>query len=141
VNATYARVVDDADAPVDLTDPDYARAFGILPRRFELHAHVDTYAADCDGPISRSYVETANDDERTSEFGDLEFRERVLGSRISWSPAEGATVTVQITADGFETNEPTEEGYRAASVRWCEDSSCDTGARSQRDVYAERAGY
>lgn len=112
-----------------------------------LHAHVSTASADCDGPLYRDYVTELNDVEIAeherangiNDFHDLHFKERVLASHVSFSPVDNAIVTV--AEWGFSTHEPTEEGYRSAEVRWCEDESCDPRAYSQRDVYAEMMGY
>jgi hypothetical protein len=110
-----------------------------------LHAHVDTAAADCDGPMYRTYVESLNDSERAmhdaangvNDFHDLVFKERVLGNHVSFH----GRVTVEVHPHGFNSHEITDEGYRSADVRWCEDESCDPHAASQRDVFAEQMGY
>ena len=111
-----------------------------------LHAHVDTASADCDGPMYRSWVEKLNDEEvaehvaaqGVNDFHDLHFKARVLSNHVSFHSEAGVFVTV--TADGFVMNEDTEEGYRSASVRWCEDE-CDETKTSYRDVFAEQMGY
>lgn len=112
-----------------------------------LHAHVSTASADCDGPFYRDYVTALNDDERAmhdkaqgvNDFHDLVFKERVLGNHVSFHSEGG--VTVKVDSDGFHMHEQTDEGYRSAEVRWCEDEDCDPNAASQRDVYAEMMGY
>lgn len=104
-----------------------------------LHAHVDTAARDCDGPVYRDWVETMTDGERASDFPDLDFKARILSNHVSFSPADKVTVTVR--EDGFVMEEATEEGFRSAEVRWCEDEDCDPDKRGQRDVYAELMGY
>jgi hypothetical protein len=106
-----------------------------------LHAHIETLSVDCDGPLYRNYCFTLTDDEKADQFGDLVFRDRVLGAMVTWWPAEGAECTVRITRDGFTTDEPTEEGSRGSQVRWCEDAGCDTNQAGQRDVFAEQMGY
>lgn len=112
-----------------------------------LHAHVSTASADCDGPMYREWVESLNDDEvamhekaqGVNDFHDLTFKERVLGNHVSFHSEFG--VTVKVDAEGFTMSEQTDEGYRSAEVRWCEDEDCDPRAYSQRDVYAEMMGY
>lgn len=112
-----------------------------------LHAHVSTAAADCDGPMYRDYVTELNDDEvaeheranGVNDFHDLHFKERVLGNHVSFHTEFGCKV--EVTAEGFTAHEQTDEGYRSAEVRWCEDESCDPRAYSQRDVFAEMMGY
>lgn len=112
-----------------------------------LHAHVSTASADCDGPLYRDYVTALNNDERkmhedangVNDFHDFAFKERVLGNHVSFSPL--VKVEVEVTENGFTMHEVTEEGYRSAEVTWCEDEDCDPHAASQRDVFAEAAGY
>jgi len=103
-----------------------------------LHAHVSTESADCDGPMQRTYVTTMNSDEvGAGEFGDLDFKSRVLSNHVSFH----GNTHVDTTKDGFHAVEQTDEGYRAASVEWCEDGTCRLDAYTQRDVFAEMAGY
>lgn len=114
-----------------------------------LHAHVSTAASDCDGPMYDTYVTTLNDDERAeheaaeargyNDFHEYTFKGRVIASHTSYHPLDCVTLT--ITPEGFRMQEVTDEGYRSADVRWCEDESCDPNARSHRDVFAEAAGY
>lgn len=114
-----------------------------------LHAHISTASSDCDGPQYNEWVQTMNDDERAEDavaskrgynnFSDLQFKERILCNHVSLHSEFG--VTVKGDADGFFMNEPTEEGYRSAEVRWCTDEDCDTDERSHRDVFAEQMGY
>ena len=104
-----------------------------------LHAHVATAAADCDGPFYRDYVTTMTEDERTGEFGDIEFMNRVLTNHCSpYAISHGLRMTA--TEAGFEWKEDTDEGYRAGEVYWCRDE-CDEADYHQRDVYAEMMGY
>lgn len=112
-----------------------------------LHAHVSIASSDCDGPLYRDYITEMNDDEiaehesanGVNDFHDLHFKERVLGNHVSFHSEHGAVV--KVTTDGFTLNEQTDEGYRSAEVRWCEDGDCDLSAYSQRDIYAEMMGY
>lgn len=112
-----------------------------------LHAHVFTASSDCDGPMYREYVTGLNDVELAeherqngiNDFHDLHFKERVLGNHVSFHSEFG--VTVKADSEGFTMHEQTDEGYRSAEVRWCEDEDCDPNAASQRDVYAEQMGY
>lgn len=111
-----------------------------------IHAHVDTVSADCDGPMYRSYVETYSDvelDEQreangVNDFSDIHFMERVLLSVAS--PYAAHQMTVKIDDDGIDVHEDTEEGFREANVRWCRED-CNTAKRTQRDVFAEQMGY
>lgn len=109
-----------------------------------LHAHVSTASSDCDGPMYHEYVSTLNDAERAmhekaqgvNDFHDLEFKARILSNHVSFH----SNTRVEVDERGFTTHEQTDEGYRSAEVRWCEDD-CNTDARSQRDVFAEQMGY
>lgn len=105
-----------------------------------LHAHVATASSDCDGPMYRDFVQEMNDEERTNDqYGDLAFKERILGNHVSFHSEFG--VEVKVSAHGFVTSEQTDEGYRSADVTWCEDEECDPNAASQRDIFAEQMGY
>lgn len=108
-----------------------------------LHAHIATATADCDGPMYRDYTVFPNDDERAeherqngiNDFSDLRFKERILGSQVSFH----ADSEVLVSSGGFSVSERTDEGYRRADVTWCEDDC--TESYSQRDIYAEMMGY
>lgn len=110
-----------------------------------LHAHVSTRSRDCDGGYSRDYVMTFNDDETAesgkvyNDFSEIHFMDRVMCSVASPYACE-LGMTIKVDDDGIEVHENTEEGYRAASVRWCRDD-CDTDEHSQRDHTAESMGY
>lgn len=111
-----------------------------------LHAHVSTASADCDGPMYRNYVEVFNDAEiaeteaaqGVNDFSDIHFMQRVMMNVAS--PYAVHQMTVKVDEQGIEVSEQTEEGYRNASVVWCRDE-CDTEFHSQRDVYAEAMNY
>jgi hypothetical protein len=100
-----------------------------------LHAHVDSRSRDCDGTYSSGYVCEMTTEERTGEFGDLRFQERVLGNAVTLH-GHG---TLEVTPDGMSWWETTDEGYRAVEVRWCEDDCPE--ASWQRDHRAEEMGY
>ncbi len=112
----------------------------------EIHAHVATASADCDGPFYRDFIIVPNDDEiaasvkadGVNDFSEIDFRQRVLASQVSVYCTEDGTL--QVSAGGFSWHETTDEGYRSSHVTWCDDD-CDTGQQSQRDVYAEMMGY
>jgi hypothetical protein len=104
-----------------------------------LHAHLDGQSQDCDGRYTRGEVYEQTLEERCDPngWGDLEFKQRVL---VSVTSVYAEEATVSITPDGFEYHERTDEGYRAAQVRWCEDTCSDTRSW-QRDHRAEEMGY
>lgn len=122
-----------------------------------LHAHVSTAAADCDGPVYDSYVETFNYaereaqvrayfnglmrgyDEPVNDFSDIDFMNRVFASKCG--PYAVHQMRVTVDESGFDYHEQTEEGYRSGEVRWCRDETCDRTRRTHRDVFAEAAGY
>jgi hypothetical protein len=90
-----------------------------------------------------SWVMTRTDAEAAGEFVEIAFRERVLCSLVSVTGGRG-TLVVDSEPGGWATNlawhQGTEEGYRSAEARFCEDD-CDLGETSHRDVYAEQMGY
>ena len=104
--------------------------------RFKVHAHVATSARDCDGDYSGGHVMEMTLQERCDQFGDLHFKERVMGSIVSLH-GQG---TLEVRPEGLYWSEQTEEGYRAAGVRWCEDE-CPEERSWQRDHRAESMGY
>lgn len=101
-----------------------------------VHAHVVWSSADCDGRYSGGRVEHPVSTERTNQFGDLHFKERLLGDVVSFH--RHGTVTV--TPDGFTWHCDTDEGHEHTVVEWCEDEGCDD-KRWQRDHRAEAMGY
>ena len=110
------------------------------------HAHVNTAASDCDGPMYREYVVRMNTDEiaesqqEYNDFSDIVFRERVLGDMVSLTTMqEGQEGTLTWDMHGFSWSRPTDEGYEGGNVTWCDDDCED--AYSQRDVFAEMMGY
>lgn len=115
-----------------------------------LHAHVSTASVGCDGPMYHDYVVVPNDDEFTeserangvNDFSEIHFRQRVLSNCVSVYAVGSGGCKVEIEPSGdFMWHEGTDEGYRSGEAWFCDDDYCDTGQRSQRDVYAERMGY
>lgn len=112
-----------------------------------LHAHVSTASADCDGPMYRDWVEAPNDEEiaeheaaqGVNDFSDIHFMNRVFTGQCG--PYAVRQMRITLDDSGFEYREDTEEGYRSGEVRWCHDEDCDPNAYSQRDVFAEQMGY
>lgn len=100
-----------------------------------LHAHVETDARDCDGQYSQGYVLEKTTLERADDLGDYSFKTRVLASTVNLA----STGVLHVTEESLSRSEQTDEGYRAANVRWCEDE-CDD-ERTWRDHTAEREGY
>lgn len=105
-------------------------------RHFRTHAHVVTNSRDCDGDYEHRHVDRPSAIERTEEFGDLNFKERVMGYIISFH-VEG---TLAVTPKGMLWTQDTEEGYIRSEVWWCEQDDCDDQS-TQRDFRAEQAGY
>jgi len=105
-------------------------------RAYRVHAHVSTSSRDCDGDYSGGHVDELTLEERCDQFGDLHFKERVLGNVVTLH----GYGDLKVTPEGLEWHEQTEEGYRAASVRWCEDE-CAEERPWQRDHRAESMGY
>jgi hypothetical protein len=91
-------------------------------RHHRLHAHSSTSSRDCDGDYTSGHVY------------EMTLEERCYDSLHSLHG------TLTVTEDGLEWYEQTEEGYRAASVRWCDDD-CPDERSWQRDHRAESMGY
>lgn len=106
-----------------------------------LHAHMSSRSRDCDGTYDKEHVMIMTAEEQTDQFGDYEFRNRVVASMVSFS-GMGGTLTVQTegneTADWYEQ---TEEGFRHVEAAFCTDESCDPTARFYQDHTAESMGY
>jgi hypothetical protein len=120
-----------------LLDTDlWAGTTGAWRRHFRLHAHVETSSRDCDGDYSGGHTDEMTTQERCDQFGDLHFKERVLGNVVTLH-GEG---TLEVSPSGLHWHEQTEEGYRRADVTWCEDE-CEDERPWQRDHRAEAAGY
>lgn len=112
-----------------------------------LHAHIQTYAVDCDGPISSGYTMTVNDNEKRSDFGDIEFHHRVV-NRVVNTYSLFLTGSLKVTNEednGIRLvwSETTEEGGRSIEALICKDEDClsDGDDYWQRDHRAEEAGY
>lgn len=113
-----------------------------------LHAHVSTSSRDCDGGHGSDYVMGFNDAEIAereaaqgiNDFSDIHFMQRVMMNVASPYAVEYG-MTVKVDSEGIEVHEHTDEGFRAAEVRWCRDEDCDPNASSQYDEYAEAMGY
>lgn len=101
-----------------------------------LHAHWTSAARDCDGLYEQGGVYEMTTLEQGDDLAAYSFKTRVLASTVNLA---GSGV-LNVTEDGLTWSEATDEGYRAANVRWCEDE-CDDERTWQRDHTAERAGY
>lgn len=112
-----------------------------------IHAHVETYSTDCDGPMSSGYLMAMNDNEKRSDYGDIEFHHRVVTRVVNtYSIFTEGTLKVQNEGDnGIRLNwsEVTEEGGRSVEALICDDETClyDDEGFWQRDHRAEEAGY
>lgn len=116
-----------------------------------LHAHIESYSTDCDGPISSSYVLTMNEDELKGQdepnyFGDIYFLDRVVTTLVnSYSLLWRGTLEIECFDEGstekrMTWSEPTDEGHRQSIATICTDE-CDEAERSYRDHRAESMGY
>lgn len=118
------------------TEDVWSGTTGAWKRATDVHAHVSTESRDCDGRYTGGHVVEMTLEERCSAFGELEFKGRVLTNVVTLHGAG----TLQVTPDGLEWWEQTDEGYSAADVRWCEDE-CPDERPWMRDHTAEAAGY
>lgn len=101
------------------------------------HAHVSTRSQDCDGDYLHENIARMSAIERTSEFGELEFKERIMGNVVSLH-AEGGTLTVR--PESLSWSQPTDEGYINTAVEWCNEDDC-SDKPVYRDYRAESMGY
>lgn len=101
-----------------------------------VHAHVVQNSRDCDGDYEHTHVDRPSAIERTAEFGDLDFKARVMAYIVSFH----VNGLLSVTPDGLLWNQDTEEGYTRTVVNWCEDEAC-SDRRTQRDFRAESMGY
>lgn len=106
-----------------------------------LHAHMETYEKDCDGPVSDSWVATKRADE-----DDIDFHDRILRNVASVYAilSTGALEVTRFEEDDsirLSWSEVTEEGFRNREATICKDEGCDTDETSHRDYYAEEMGY
>lgn len=105
-----------------------------------IHAHVESESADCDGRYSRNY--TYVPDVWLSECDD--FIAYVLMMTVSTTSEDG---TLKVTQDPesdapmFEWSESTEEGFSATVTTFCVKPECADAPATQRDHSAEAAGY
>lgn len=81
----------------------------------DLHAHVTTESRDCDGTYHAERVVRIDDKEAVDQFGDIDFKARVVGDVVSTH----SVGTLSVHPDGARWEEPTEEGYRNQEVEWC----------------------
>lgn len=117
-----------------------------------LHAHVDWYSVDCDGPLSGSYLMTLSEEEQNPEndFWEIDFHHRVVNQVVS-TFALFYKGTLEVTTADPDANEnwvrldwweQTEEGSRSTTATICKDPNCDlTLTPTRRDHRAEEAGY
>lgn len=116
-----------------------------------LHAHVSTFARDCDGGHGNEYTVGFNDEETAehvagerrgyNDFSDIHFMGRVMLSVASPYAVEYG-MTVKVDSEGIDVHETTDEGFRGAEVRWCRNPDCDRDAQGPvYDEYAEMDGY
>jgi hypothetical protein len=114
----------------------------------DLHAHIDYYATDCDGSISRDYIMWPNPEQDQREDydgdGEISFRQRVLCHIVSAYTTWAGDLKVYGDEMGgltetMEWSEQTEEGGRSYSARFCRDDCADE--EHYRDHTAESMGY
>jgi len=103
-----------------------------------MHAHVQTSATDCDGTYLRRYTLLMTEEQKTAEFGDIEFMNDVFTNLCG--PFAVSLMSIEVVEGSVTWSERTEEGGRSGSITWCEEDCKDTGSE-QRDLTAEAAGY
>ena len=105
-------------------------------RFYRMHAHMESHSRDCDGDYTAGHVYEMSLAERTDQFGEITFKERVVANIVSLH----ASGTLSVTPEVVEWYEDTDEGFRRVEVLWCEDE-CPHERTWQRDHRAEAAGY
>lgn len=117
-----------------------------------LHAHVSTFARDCDGGHGHDYITRMNEEEIrehedsvdingcwvANDFSDIHFMQRVMVNVASPYAVEYG-MTVEVDSEGIRVREQTDEGHRSAEVTWCHDDCADESRVF--DEYAEAMGY
>lgn len=76
-------------------------------------AHMSGEATDCDGKHYSEADYPMNEEEKTEEFGDLNFFDRIMSYTVS-THAESGRLNIRQDENGlpvFEWNERTDEGY------------------------------
>jgi hypothetical protein len=105
-------------------------------RHHRLHAHVSTRSRDCDGTYTGGYVAEMTLEERCDRNGDLHFQQRMIGHAVTLH----GYGRLDVTPNGVEWYEDTDEGSHAVDMVWCSDE-CDAERPWQRDHRAEEMGY
>lgn len=108
-----------------------------------MHAHVEWESQDCDGVLSGSYVMKMTDEETSSEWGEIEFQDRVVAYLVNVHALSGTlTVSQEDDTPVIEWSESTDEGGRCSRAVFWEDGDCPEPHKSTfRDHRAEVAGY
>lgn len=117
-----------------------------------MHAHVARQSVDCDGPLDRYHVtrptildiyDRDDDDNGNGVQDAYSFWVAQVAATLS-AHADSGTLTVQASNDGERTvtwTETTDEGGRFEERELCFRATCAREQSSQRDYYAEAAGY
>lgn len=82
----------------------------------KLHAHIVSESRDCDGTYHSSRIDRPTAEEVASDFGDLEFKRRIIGDVISVIAQNGRLI---VEPNRISWHEDTEEGYRTGDADWC----------------------
>jgi hypothetical protein len=107
-----------------------------------LHAHIDWQGRDCDGRHEAGHVSAPNEGETEHDF-----MVKHLWFTVNMHPDEGCEGTLNVRKNDagqveYHWSEPTEEGFSARQVVFCEKEDCDLDEQpTQRDHTAEAAGY
>jgi len=99
------------------------------------HVHVVRSMRDCDGPRSQTYVRHPADYPDDEDF----WHNVAIGEVPLWRSAYGTTI--EITANMLSWGRSTEEGHDGGVLDWCDNPDCAHDNPTQRDRFAEAAGY
>lgn len=86
-----------------------------------LHAHMSRVAVDCDGRYESRWVMPTTKGEQASDYGDHEFKERMISTHVNPLAAHGL---LTVTPEGYTWTETLEEGYVTIETLWCEVPGC-----------------
>lgn len=94
-----------------------------------IHAHISKASADCDGRYSSSETVGPTEEERLSQFGEIDFRSRLVADAVSSYASYGGRLDVKGNDEGMvvalDWNETTEEGFRHTGIDFCERDTCE----------------
>lgn len=100
------------------------RAYNRPMDNTNLHAHVSTTVISCDGRYYSDHSQEMTKAERADDQGgDIDFMGRVLA--LYCNPFAVEVMKIEVTEEGFNWREPSDEGGTFGEVRWCRREFCN----------------